>query len=517
MKQEYLKNTIKDFAIKYDKKPMQKAVLEIPARMDPYMRLLLMKVNEDQMDCTALLAGKYYLGDCVKRDLDKAEILLNPAIEAGNVLAKWQMGMICFAKKEYLRTIEFFQDCVEEKEALSPTKLGVCYSEMGESYLRIPSPDYTKAVECMSIALVNYQNHVAGFQLGNLFSDNTAPVHDPLRAKSFYERAAAVGSELAANELARRYAFGGDVAMEILGSKKMALELLEPFKESNEPQTLLTLGRIHLMHDANISENYQEAEAFLKKALFHNGGYFRDGFIEQFLGYAISMNHHNKEGLDYLILADSHGYGAYSAIIGNAYYQGNIDGIEKDDEKAAVYYERAYQEKNLNPFQCDSYATLLMEGNESVRDYRKAYEVSEYGLNEFQYIDFAFKVGKLVLTGKVNNKLSMYEAVQMIEAAISSEYMAEQSHVLLGNYYIESKDYRSAEYHFLAAFEKGNAAAGLRLARLYERGAGSIAADVRKAVEGYQKAADAGSAEAKKELSCFVEKIFGGYQRVKNL
>ena len=111
----------------------------------------------------------------------------------------------------------------------------------------------------------------------------------------------------------------------------------------------------------------------------------------------------------------------------------------------------------------------------------------------------------------------MYEAVQMIEAAFSSEYMAEQSHVLLGNYYIESKDYRSAEYHFLAAFVKGNAAAGLRLARLYERGAGSIAADVRKAVEWYQKAADAGSAEAKKELSCFVEKIFGGYKRVKNL
>lgn len=516
MNTEYLKNVMKDFSLKYDKTPMQKVVLETPTRIDPYLRLLLMKVNEEQMDCVALLAEQYYQGNCVKRDLAQAERLLNPAVAAGNVLARWQMGVICFTKREYLQAIELFQACVEEKEALPSVKLGICYSEMGAAYLRIPSPNYTRAVECLSIALTSYQNYVAGFQLGQLFSDNTAPVYDPLKARGFYEHAAAMGSGLAANELAQRYAFGGDVEMQIDQSKEKALELLEPFKKSEDPQILLTLGRIHLTQDENSSADYQQAESFLRKALVHNKGYFKEGAIEQFLGYAISMNRHDKEGLDYLILADRHGYGAYSAIVGNAYYQGNIDGIEKDDGTAAIYYERAYREKNLNPFQCDSYATLLMEGDAAVRDYRKAYEVAEYGWNEFQYIDFVSKMGELVLTGKVSNRLSAYEAIQMIEAAIESNYMVEKYHVLLGNYYMEAKDYRSAESHLLAAFDEGNAAAGLQLARIYEHGAGSIAADVRKGVEWYQKAAEAGSVEAKKELSCFTEKLFGGYKRVKN-
>ena len=117
----------------------------------------------------------------------------------------------------------------------------------------------------------------------------------------------------------------------------------------------------------------------------------------------------------------------------------------------------------------------------------------------------------------MRGKISIYEAVELLEATATFDSKAKEATFLLGNYYLKSKDYRKAESSYLKSFENGNAEAALALARLYENGGGTITANISKGVEWYEKAASAGSKVAEDELLCFSPKLFGGYKRVRNL
>lgn len=485
--------------------------------LNPYLRLILLQISKNNSAYAVQLANEYSTGILLKQNETKAlKILQRESLKEDNN-ANYHLGWHYYEMKEFMNAIECFQKCLSETARLLPDEVANCYANIGDCYLKIARPDYAKAVEYLNFAVDKYKMGYAAYRLGSLYADaNVKSLFDPEVAIKFLKKAVEYGSEPAAVELAEYYAFGKE-DLGLNKDKANALQIMRPFFDSLKPDTLETIARIYLIEDDSLTSDYDNAKLFLQKALENNNGVFKNGYLESKLGYVLCLLGEDEEGIKYLIIADENGFQQYDAIIGRAYFEGQIHGIQQNHVLAEKYFHKAFNLESINMFQCVSYIELLTEGNPAVRNYEMAYKVAEYGYETFRDVEFSFMVAKLILEEKVRGKISIYEAVERLEATATFDSKAKEATFLLGNYYLKSKDYRKAESSYLKSFENGNAEAALAVARLYENGGGTITANISKGVEWYEKAASAGSKVAEDELLCFSPKLFGGYKRVRNL
>lgn len=507
-----MNTALKDFSVNYIPTGLVHNVSTLRANggQDLHTALLIMKMFEDSHpELQSELGDCYYQGEGLSQSTEKARIMFQKAAQKGSVRAQYDLGWYYYDRGEYLRAIDNFSLCISHKTELDDHKVSRSYACLGDAYSKISEPKISTAVENLSIAADKYHNGFACRRLGQIFSQSDSHHFDPDKAIRYFELGASCGDVISAHELGINYILG-DENLRIKPNGRKAESVLLPFVDFGEYDILRDLALLYQRGDSDngISKSYPKAKSYYEQAWALQ----QNPFMAANWGYVYFCLDEYRNAEKMLVIADSGGYSDYSDFLGRMYREGFLG--NKDLNKAAYYYGRAYDSGELNNvFTCGEFAELL----EEVGDYQKAYDVADKGEEKFNDIGFVFIKAKLVLTGKVTNRISLDRAAEMMELCIRYNTHKEDAHMMLGKYYLSVREFRKAEKQYLDAFAIGIADAAVYLGRLYENGGGTINTDCNKAYEYYMKAASAGSTLGREEVSCFKKGMFGGYRRIRSL
>ena len=477
---------------------------------DLYRSLLIMKMlEENDPELESELGDCYYQGDGLYQDEARAIEKFKSAAAKGSIRAHYDLAWLYYDKGEYLRAIEYFRYCISQKEYFAEKKLQNCYCCLGDAYTRLAEPNITLAVENLVIASEKYHDSYAARRLALLYSDANSKHFDPEKSVRYYELAAVNGDAPAASIIAVCYIYGDD-ELKVPKNCRKAESILLPFVEVEDADTSRALGLLYMEQDKNTNfhPDYHKAKRYLEKSWSIN----RSTNVAANLGYVSYLVNDFSLAEKMLVFAAEDGNYMYVDFLGRIYRDGL--GVVPNLEKAAHYYDLAFRTESMNNvFTAGEYSELL----EELERYEKAYDVAEKGAEKYHDIWFVFLKAKLVLTLKVSGRISLERASEDMELCLRYKSHEKEAHVLLGDYYLQSRDFRRAEGHYLDAFSLGSADAAVYLGRLYEHGGGTIRSDINKAVEWYQKASAAGSQLGATEESCFKKGLFGGYKRIRGL
>lgn len=484
--------------------------LNIDMSFQRELNLLILKILSNySADAISALGDMYYRGIGVNRDADKGVSLFLTAAQAGSSQAQYDLGWYYYEKNDWIRAIECFEVCTQYKDSFSEEKLSQIYACLGDSYMKLSVPQMQPGVEWLTLAADKYQNGFACRRLGQIYSDHALQLFSPEKAICYYKSAVQYKDLVAVRFLGRSYLYGNE-ELSLQKDLSRALETLRPFENSDDTEIQRLIGHIFLEDDesAGISKDLAKAKKYFLKAVDKE----KSPNAAADLGYVCFCLDQYEIAEKLLTFADESGVCKYSDFLGRMHKDGKLGA--KNISLAIKYYDRAYQKDTLNNFfTCAEYVEILEEDGQ----FAKAYEVAEYGFKKYNDIYFVYYKAKLVLYGKVRDKISEKEASEMMELCIQYNTHAKEAHACLGQYYHSTHEYRNAENHFIAAYNEGDADSAVYLGRLYEYGGGSIIANVNKAYEWYVKATDAGSSIGAEEVACFKKSLLGGYKRVRRI
>ena len=509
MAYEIIEKAVAEYSLYADSEELMNLLKSENDEVDQYIKLIIAAMFQDDSLAKTALAEFYYDGNGVVKNVEKAVLMYEEAYNSGDVRAAFKLGWHYYFKNDRMRSIEYFEKCINHPEEFSQFDLGNCYANIGDCYAKNTSPDLGKAISYLDIAVEKYSNGYSGYRLSELYSTKNSSYYDIAKAKKYLESGARNGNIYAVVSMAEKYAFG-DEEFGIAQEENRAITLLEENKGSNSPELFELLGRMYFFGDSD-KKSYSEALQAFEKVLEIDKDYYKKGYIEQFIGYSFYMLDNDEEAIKYLSIADANGYRSYSGILGHMYY------MKAKYNIAITHYRHAFDEETISILGCCEYMDLLSSNDNSVCDYKEAYRIAEYGISKFNDVAFYTVKARLVLSGVVEYGITKREAAEIMEDLTNYNCLKGEDYMILGDYYSEVRDFRNAESKYAEAFDKGIADAALTLGRMYESGAGTSIANVQTAVSWYRKAANAGCEEAQRELGCFTEKLFGGYKRVKRL
>lgn len=475
-----------------------------------YTALLIMKMFESSHpELQSELGDCYYQGDGLSADIEKALDKFKQAAQKGSLRAQYDLGWYYYDRGEYLRAIENFAVCISNKNEFNDHKLSRCYACLGDAYSKISEPKISAAIENLAIAADKYHHSFACRRLGQIYAQLGTHHFDPAKAVKYYELGASCGDSISAHELGIKYILGNE-ELQIKPNGRNAEAVLLSFADSEEYDVLRDLGLLYQRGDSDngIIPNYPKSKSYYERAWALQ----QNPFVAANLGYVYFGLEDYRNAERMLAIADSAGYSDFSDFLGRIYREGFLG--TKDLSKAVFYYGRAYDAGELNNiFTYTEFVEVLEENG----DYQKAYNVADKGEEKFNDIWFVFIKANLVLDGKVTNKISFDKAAETMELCIRYNTRKEDAHMALGKYYLSVREFRKAEKQYMDAFALGVADAAVYLGRLYEKGGGTINADINKAYDYYTKAASLGSSLGKEEISCFKKGILGGHKRVRSI
>lgn len=505
-----LQDAIREFSIRSSKELLIQCVPELKnnENKDIYIALLIMKMFEkNNLDLRAELGNCYQDGIGVFENIEKALSLFISAENGGSQLALYYLGWYYYGEHDYIRAIEYFSKCIAKMDEFTEHQLSNCYACLGDSYTKLSEPNFSKAIENLVIAAEKYQRGYACMRLGNIFGDKNTKSFNVERAIKYLNLGVSYGDCSSAEILGSIYLYGQS-ELEIEKNIKKAEEILLRFADSNSFYILRYLGDLYGDGDPDngIEPDFQKAKGFYESAW----NIRKDPDVASDLGYVYYRLDEYTESEKMLLFADENNNCSKSDFLGRMYKDGNLEKV--DFERALYYYDKTYKLALLNNmFTLIEYIELL----ELTDNYLRAYDVAVEGIERYQDVIFAYYQSKFVLNGRVTDKISLSEAAGLMEICIKYEIHEEEVHMILGSYYMTSREYRKAERHYLDAFSLGNIDAAISLARLYEFGGGSIQIDLKKSLDWYRKAANAGSQIAKEEVACFKTGFFGGLQKLR--
>lgn len=474
-----------------------------------YISLLLSgMLSKENADMQALVGDCYYQGKVVHKSVSKAVNCFKEAYQNGSIIGSYDLGWYYYDQNEFLSAIEYLEKCLDEKNSFDDNQISNIYSCLGDSYLDISEPKYSKALEYLAVAADKYHSGYANRRLGIFYGEKTCKYFDAEKCIKYYEQAAYLGDVDAAVSLGDVY-ISGDEELNVQKNLLKAEKILLPFSESDNPELLFFLGRLYTMNESDFHGDMTLAIKYFNKSYQID----KNWLVAAWLGYAYYTEDMYAQAEEMLLIADEHGCRLFSDFLGRI-YKGGLVG-NRDFHRARKYYGHAYENEGLNNmFTCAEFTEVLME----VGEYLTAYEVATYGKEQYNDIFFIFCQAKLIITGKISSETNMEKAADMLEAVISySTSEKTEAHLLLADYYLRTGSYRKAESHYLELFQEGFADAGVYLGRLYEKGGGTIRANINLAYEWYEKAKNQGSELGEKEISCFQRSFFGGLKRIRSL
>ena len=502
------------------------------AEDDLYTICLLAKAIENQSDDAAVVLGEeYQSGKCLAVNPEKGRAIFERAANNGNARGLYDFGIYYCHQKEYARAIEQFERCLKSKN-LDESMLALCHGALGDSYSRLSTPQYGKAVDNLTIAADKYHIPYATLRLGLLFMEQSNP-SEKKKGLPYLEQAAKNGNAEAASTLAELYIYGDD-AFGILPDESKAKNLLNPFANSDHVGAQYLLGYLNLFgvvgEGAKGRQGAAAAVGHFEKAW--NG--MRSPIIAEKLGFAyylLGRLHEARDLWEYVDREKEDGC-KYLDFLGRIYVQ-----EFKDKARGLSCYDRAYRSETglANYFTYSEYVDLLLEAGR----YSDAFSVSDEGDQRFNDIKFFYQKAELVLSGKCPSS-KPYEYVQMMQACVEYEGYGVKARRVLADYYARTGNVmdaraqlkqlydlceRDAAFNlgvmyasdpllaidwYTKAFASGSVEAALRIADTYEK----ALRNTDKAVEWYSKAANAGSLLAAQELAKFKQTMFGHYKRI---
>lgn len=500
------------FSVDYASEELIKEVpiLRKKGGQDLYTAILIMKIFElSHPELQSELGDCYYQGDGVAANIEKALDMFQKAAGKGSIRAQYDLGWYYYDRGEYFRSIENFTFCITNQKELDDHKLSRCYSCLGDAYSKISEPKISVAIENLAIAADKYHDAFACRRLGLIYGEPGTHYFDSEKAINYFKLGVSYGDEISAHELGTSYIIG-DSDLNILPNGRIAENILLQFENTGDSDILTDLGLLYQRGDVHngVSKDYQKSKSYYERAWEKH----TSPFLAANLGYTYYCLSEYINAEKMFLIADQAGYCVNSDFLGRMYKDGLVG--PKDLKKAAFYYGRAYEKGDLNNvFTYVEFSEIL----EEIGEYQRAYDVADKGEDKFKDVCFLFIKAKLVLNGKVNNRISLERAVEMLEVCIKYDAHRKEAHFELGKYYHSAREFRKAEKQYSDAFSMGVADAAAELGKLYELGGGTINADINKAVYWYEKAANAGSTIGIAELECFKKGLFGGYRRVRSL
>ena len=378
------------------------------------------------------------------------------------------------------------------------------FSCAGDSYTKIPFPQINQAIDCFTIASERYEGAYASRRLGEIYSRKETAYFNGEKAVRYFERGVKFGDSIACSWLAEEY-ICGNKDLGIVSDFKKAEELLLmclEIREESDVHSLKRLGDIYYLGD----EDSGFCEDKLKAIQYYEEAWKLEPAAEiaSRLGKLYADYSRYEKAITFLTYAAEHGINWHSGILGVIYNDG-LSG-KKDHVLAEHYFNAAYKEENLNLFMCADYAELLAQDNKPYTNYKKAYEIAEYGLTKYNDVFFLYIKGMLIITGKLVGVELRDTAAIWLKECLRYDTRKLEVNDLLGDCYLSQKEYRNAERHYLNAYELGDIQSAEKLGRMYEKGGGSITANLSMAEKWYRKVYEAGKHEVAVQIGQMYER-----------
>lgn len=494
-------NALVQYSFSLNEEELLDAVLNNQNKKSYTCLLIMQMLKKTQISACEILGNFYKDGDIVYKNEETAVSLIKVAANQGSPIANYSLGWFFHEKKDYMIAIDYFNKCIELNNVLDEDYLGDVYSCLGDCYLNITEPKLSEAFNCLLTAADKYHDAYACRRIAIEFLDSNKEYYSPEKGIKYLKQSVELKDIIGAILLADYY-ITGNKKLNIDKNLKIAQDILLPYVNEDDIDVLMSLGDIHLFGE----ETSQFVPGKSKACFYYEKAWKiekRDQIASK-LGLAYYMCNNYLVSQEMLIIADAGGITDYSDFLGRMYKDGKLQEI--NEEKALYYYGRTYDQGTLNNmYTYMEYVELLVKCGR----YYKAYNVADKGFTTFNDVCFLFVKADLVLNKKYKGQMKPEDAERDLEICIKYNYKVKESHNILADYYMRIGNYRGAEKHYMDAFNNGLADAAVYLARLYEKGGGSIQSNTNLAYEWFKKAADAGSYLGKQELECWKPGLLG--------
>ena len=395
---------------------------------------------------------------------------------------------------------KWYQRAADAGDAEAMSRLGDCYF-----HGRGVEVDSEQAVEWYQKA-VDAGNPSGMTGLGDCYFYGRGVEADSAQAAEWYRRAAEAGNPDGMAGLGRCYAGGYGVEQD----DELAMEWYQKAADAGNAEAEERLAEYSSQeaetqqNGAQALEEYrQAAEAGDVDAMYYLGeSYFAGEGVER--NYALAVEWYQRA-------ADS-GHVEAMSRLGNCYFGGT--GVEQDYDQAVKWYRKAEEAGDAEAMY--RLGECYFSGRGVKQDYEQAVEWYQKAADAGS-IAAMLRLGERYRVGR-GVEQDYTQAIEWYERALdegsadsdtafNTDYVSTklvECYYLLGENYFTGdgveQDYAQALEWYQKAADAGNAEAMNRLGDCYFHGRG-VEADYAQAMEWYQKAADAGNAEAEERLA----------------
>ncbi len=315
------------------------------------------------------LGNKYYNGDGVEEDDEKAVRCYEKAAELGNAAAQFKLGTYyevgLVVRQDYEEAVKWYKKAAEQGEAVAQIYLGDCY----EDGRGVPQNSeeavkwYRKAAEQGEAAAQN--------NLGFCYEDGRGVPQNSEEAVKWYRKAAEQGNVTAQRNLGDCYENGRGVPQ----NYREAVKWYKKAAEQGEAVAQIYLGDCY-ENGRGAPQNYKEAVKWYREAAKQGNAIAQKALGECYY-YGQGVHQDYKEAVKWYRKAAEQGEAAAQNNLGLCYENGC--GVPQNYKEAVKWYRKAAEQgyaiaqNNLGNCYYDGQG-VLQDCREAVKWYRRAAE-----------------------------------------------------------------------------------------------------------------------------------------------
>ncbi|MFC1681536.1 SEL1-like repeat protein [Pseudomonadota bacterium] len=398
-------------------------------------------------------------------------------------------------KQDYQKAIDWYRKAADQGDADAQNRLGyMCLKAQGLEQNKREAFEWFQKAAHQGLARAQYN-------LGYMRRKGLGVEQDDCEAVEWYRKAAEQGLADAQKTLAYMYWKGQGVEQD----DKKAIDWYRKAAEQGDPLTLLLLARRYRSGEG-VKQDYREAIKWYRKAAEQGnaGAQYNLGDMYD-KGEGVKQNH--RKAAKWYRKAAEQGHSDAQAKLGYMYMYQNGLGEEQNDLKAIKWYYRKEAEQGDADAQF-KLGIMYDKGRGGKQDYRKAtkwYRKSaEQGHADAQAnLGYMYKFGEGV-------KQDYRKAAKWYRKAAEQGHADAQAN--LGYMYqngwgVKQDDHKAAAWYHKAA-KQGNDYAQTNLGWMYQNGRG-VAQDNLESVDWYRKAAEQGNSYAQNNLGIMYQSGLG--------
>ena len=257
--------------------------------------------------------------------------------EEGDEGEKWsQLGEKYYngdgVEKDYEKAVEYYEKAAELENAAAQNNLGLCY-ENGHGVLQ----DYKEAVKWYRKA-AEQGNTVAQYNLGHCYANGIGVPRDHKEAVKWYRKAAEQGDTAAQNNLGGCYANGRGVPQDY----KEAVKWYRKAAEQGDADAWYKLG-VCYAHGCGVPQDYEEAVKWYRKAA-EQGDADAQNNLGLCYAHGCGVPHDHKEAVKWYRKAAEQGDTDAQNNLGLCYAHGR--GVPQNYKEAVKWYQKAAEQGN---------------------------------------------------------------------------------------------------------------------------------------------------------------------------